>query len=850
MTHSESIPYGSPAGPAPSDDLARNMRWLRSLAIGLVRDEASADDLAQEAWLAMERSKEPQPRRAVGYLRNLARRRARGESRRTLREKHSAQREAIPSAAELAAGLESQRILLEELQALPPASSELLLLRAREQMSAVDIARAKGVPASTIRDRLRRAEALLRDRLDERHGGQRRAWTCALIALPATSAKVGLAGAGASASSSAGAFFGLLLTMNTTLKTILIAAPIVLSAWLFMDRGDDVVSPESESARAKGSAPSQLVVEDVQKGQLSGRQAMGAPAAAARGKRIPVALHVIDAATREPAAWYTLSILDADDSEIAALETDARGRAEIPEECLPVEKGQLLRLLAVDHPELNLSDPAHLELTPEDLLAVGPAIEWELPVGPSYLLSFENEPPAGVTAFLSSTGFMALGAIDRLATLGAPIREGSMPWVRFDPAVASKSTPGKGPWFVRVSDQKGHWQAVGKTTSRLGRAPEVVAMEGGPYGLLTARVTVDGLLPTSSVHVDLQRTGEWLGAPHSVRTPIVSPKGGYQAGQLEQSYLTPGTWTARITGDGLMEIREEFEVRAGESTHQNWDLARASGTHSLRVLVKSESGQAPMRFVSASARPVAGTPGGTKSGADDPDADLPPGERAIRIDGLTPGRWIVKLHHTSNLGPFDPGLEVEVDAHQGDVRFTCLDRDVDWRPTNVELYDATTEEPIQSASVNLWVDGTELVSMGTVNGGAAMPPIFPGLTYELSAQAPGYRAVLLSAALHSATGDGPIRIPMERGWGTLLIARALEPGNVRPLEAVTVIADGTNVGQTDALGRLLLTSESTPTTLKFERDGWTYQVGGVDLATGALTSPHQARATNLIFKKD
>lgn len=850
MTHAESIPRWPSPGSQAGDDLTGHIRWLRALALSLVRDEATADDLAQEAWLAMERSQETQPSRAAGYLRNLARRSARGESRRAFREKHSARREAIPSAAELAAELESRRVLLEELQALPAESSELLLLRAQMEMSAADIARAKGLPASTVRDRLLRAEAQLRDRLDTRHGGERSAWTSAFLASPA---KAVFVAAEAAVYPSTGAALGLFITMNATLKTILIVTPLALSAWLLVNRGDSTTSPAPAEASRSSAEPDGLDLPGVPSGVSAGRQAVGGFVAAATGKRSPVALDLIDTATRSPAAWYSFDILNSNGSTIRTLKTDAKGRAELPAELLPDRDGQVLRLLAVDHPELHLSDPARLELTLGDLSEDVRAIEWELPVGPSYLLSFEANPPADVSASLSTTGFIAFGAMDRLTTVGAPIRQGSLPWVRFDPAITAQATPGEGPWFVRVSDQKGHWQAIGSTPSRIGKASEVVRMEGGRYGLLTAQITVNGSLPTSHVDVSLQRAGEWLGAPHSLRAAYVSPKGGYLAGELEQSYMTPGTWTAHLSGNGLVDIRTEVEIRAGETTVESWDLARASGTHSLRVRLSSETGEAPMRFVSASARPIESGAGEVKYGADDPDvahAELLPGERVIRMDGLTPGRWIVRLQHTANLAPFEPGTEIEVDADQGDVRFICLDREVDWQPTIVELYDATTEEPVQSASVTLWVDGSELVSMGTAGGRAGLPAIFPGLSYELAALAPGYRAVIKATSLLGAAQGEPIRIPMEPGWGTLLIARGLEPGKVRLLESVTVIADGATLGQTDALGRFLLTGASPPTSLTFEYEGWTLLMGDIDTATGALTTPHQTRTTNLMFRKD
>jgi hypothetical protein len=101
--------------------------------------------------------------------------------------------------------LEMHRLVAAEVAALGEPYRSTVLLRFFEERSATDIARIQGVPLDTVKTRLRRALAELRERLDRRHGGGGRAWRLALFplaglaALPEAAeaaASVGVVGAG------------------------------------------------------------------------------------------------------------------------------------------------------------------------------------------------------------------------------------------------------------------------------------------------------------------------------------------------------------------------------------------------------------------------------------------------------------------------------------------------------------------------------------------------------------------------------------------------------------------------------------------------------------------------------
>ncbi|MEL6905290.1 MAG: sigma-70 family RNA polymerase sigma factor, partial [Planctomycetota bacterium] len=183
----------SPDRPRPTEDLLspaallEHADWVRALARRLVRDDATADDVAQEALsAALERP--PRVGDSVrGWLarvvQNAARQRARSEGRRAQREQRGSRDEALPSAAELTERAEAQRLVVDALLDLDGPTREALMLRYHEGHAPAEIARALGQPAGTVRARLSRGLARLRERLDERAGGDRDRWHAALAPL-------------------------------------------------------------------------------------------------------------------------------------------------------------------------------------------------------------------------------------------------------------------------------------------------------------------------------------------------------------------------------------------------------------------------------------------------------------------------------------------------------------------------------------------------------------------------------------------------------------------------------------------------------------------------------------------
>jgi len=201
------------------DSLARDARLLRALARSLVRRDDDADDVAQEAFLAS-LGRAPRKRgfscRAwlAGIARNVARRTRRATARRDRHEAAAAaarRSSEVASPIEIADRLETLRSVVEAVEALSSPYRDALFLRYFESLSGAEIALRLGVSEATVRTRLNRGLVLVRERLDRAHGGDRRAWSLALLSIEVPS-------------SPAAAATGVLIAMTLQTKLLFLAA--------------------------------------------------------------------------------------------------------------------------------------------------------------------------------------------------------------------------------------------------------------------------------------------------------------------------------------------------------------------------------------------------------------------------------------------------------------------------------------------------------------------------------------------------------------------------------------------------------------------------------------------------
>ncbi len=193
--------------------LGAHASWIQRLARSVVADAGLAEDLVQDTWVAAlvhgpETSRDLRP-----WLRRVLVNFANKAKRRPAREVPSREVEhgAEPSPEELSARLDSERLLTEELAAISEPFRSTLILHFYEGLQPTDIANRHGLPAGTVRWRLKRGLELMRERLDARHDGDRRTWGLAL--LPLTRPRLAAPNGASSTATLTGA-----LTMSTTLK--------------------------------------------------------------------------------------------------------------------------------------------------------------------------------------------------------------------------------------------------------------------------------------------------------------------------------------------------------------------------------------------------------------------------------------------------------------------------------------------------------------------------------------------------------------------------------------------------------------------------------------------------------
>ncbi|MEN8150531.1 MAG: sigma-70 family RNA polymerase sigma factor, partial [Planctomycetota bacterium] len=179
------------------ESLLQHRDWVRRVARALVSTEAEAEDLEQEAWLrAVARPPASEGGAKAWFrtvLRRVARDRWRTRSRREDRESRIEPTSPTAPTADLVAEAEAHRLVVNAALALPEPYREAIVLRYFHELPASEIAERLDVPLETVRTRVKRAIARLRDGLDGRHGGDRKAWLGVVALLLPATAKAGTA---------------------------------------------------------------------------------------------------------------------------------------------------------------------------------------------------------------------------------------------------------------------------------------------------------------------------------------------------------------------------------------------------------------------------------------------------------------------------------------------------------------------------------------------------------------------------------------------------------------------------------------------------------------------------------
>ncbi len=271
------------------EELLAQMGWVQALARSLVRDPNQARDVAQEAWLlALERP----PRTAHSgpslrawlskVTRTLARQSVRSSTRRHIREQRAARSEAVASTLDIVERGDVQKRLVATVMELGEPYRSTVLFRYLDGLSAPEIAVREACTPAAVRKRLSRGLAMLRERLDDSHGGDGHSWALGVAALAFGSeqaAAATLAG-GAGMGAPGGAVRGWQRVLLPGGALILVVGLVTLAMLSLLDAGAGPAVTTTVGPRTADRARGDLdagpgVAEGIE--ALSGTVAGGAP---------------------------------------------------------------------------------------------------------------------------------------------------------------------------------------------------------------------------------------------------------------------------------------------------------------------------------------------------------------------------------------------------------------------------------------------------------------------------------------------------------------------------------------------------------------------------------------------
>jgi RNA polymerase sigma-70 factor (ECF subfamily) len=158
-------------------DLAALASKIRGLALAIAGEAHMAEDLAQDAWVALLRRRATAPGSFLQAslsrtMRNLMRFRSRSETHRSDREQAVARPEQEACCELALERLEVHQAILQAVHELKEPYRTTVLLRWFEELEPAEIARRMGVPVRTVHTRVSRALAMLRKKLGPRWGSE------------------------------------------------------------------------------------------------------------------------------------------------------------------------------------------------------------------------------------------------------------------------------------------------------------------------------------------------------------------------------------------------------------------------------------------------------------------------------------------------------------------------------------------------------------------------------------------------------------------------------------------------------------------------------------------------------
>lgn len=690
----------SPDLPFHEESLLEHGSFLRALARELARDASAAEDLTQETWLAYLRARPDSSRPLRPWLakvlRNTAGLRARRSANRAAREAETARQEALPGADALVERAEAQQLVARAVLALAEPYRSTLLLRYYEGLSPSAIARAQDVPAATVRTRLFRGLARLREVLDEKSGGDRRQWMSMLAPLLPEGRSV------------------LLVSAGTWMAASAVLIAIGMTAFGVMRGGTPEEALHLTETRPANVDPMVAPPRD------DGRTAL-----ATAGPRTGCVYQLVDAESGDPLAAYALRAGD------EGLTTDENGEVELStpvEELVLIDHEGLARDVTVAHRERARRPHPGLRVA-----ASAAGARLEVRTGPTVELLLTSPVQLELDQLelrLESDGEEAEAW--PVAPLRAPGAGHPNHWVRFGEALAAPL-----PWRLVVRDARGHLHGVASIEAELPTAPLALslqrrgAVEGrvhGPYG---------GQPPASRVVV--------MEGERSLR--MLAWCDADAEGRFHFRWLPPGQHTLHVLAEGCAPLEGSLEVSAGLTSAVELELARAEVAGDVRGVIHSESGalrEQLLVFLRDDDQAVLGVapPTWAENAAGELMAgfafeDVPPGDLSLDVLSLDSG--VTALVGPSRIAA--PQHEVEVTVLDGGAR-----ADVD-----VEAFAAEDGAALESFELEVQIQGgPPRIYLGRVDqesGARSWTLIAGGMRWNTRVDAPVLPRVAMDASI-------------------------------------------------------------------------------------------------------
>jgi len=294
------------------EELLNHADFVNRLARRLVLNAHDAADVEQETWLAGMRnppaSKDSIRAWLSHVIRNVASKVRRTDARRLKREQLVSKPDRAPSSAEVVERAEIRHRVVAALLSLDEPYRSTILLRFYEDLTPRAIAESEGIPVETVRTRLKRGVALLRERLDALHDGRRDTWCLALGPI------VGIGSAAAKAASgipilSGGLIMAGKIKIAVALLLVAVAAVVV---WHLSDDGAERPSPLVGADEGGLEFPIEADEGETEAATGADPAAGGTEAAlekvAIKPEGITISGRVVDAVTRQPIPAFDLQL--------------------------------------------------------------------------------------------------------------------------------------------------------------------------------------------------------------------------------------------------------------------------------------------------------------------------------------------------------------------------------------------------------------------------------------------------------------------------------------------------------------------------------------------------------------